>query len=210
MKKTTIFSKDNLEEIANAFSQGKIVCIPTDTIYAISCDATNIEAIKKIYQIKKRPLDKTLPIFVADIEMAKEYVEFFSKELELAKILWPGALTLVSKINNQKLPKILISKNKIAVRMPKYRLIQNICKVISKPIIATSANLSSHAAIDNVEEIMKIFHSKIDYIVEDFCMNKKNDLTPSTIIEFTNKDQFKIIRAGKIPIDKFSKVMNIN
>ena len=83
MKKAIIFSQDNLDEIINAFSQGKVVCIPTDTVYAISCDATNIDAIKKIYQIKERALNKTLPIFVADVEMAKAYVKFFSKELRL-------------------------------------------------------------------------------------------------------------------------------
>ena len=199
MKKATMFSQDNLDEIVNAFSQGKVVCIPTDTVYAISCDATNINAIKKIYQIKERALNKTLPIFVADVEMAKAYVKFFSKELKLIENFWPGALTLVSKVlDNQKIPNMLINNNKIAVRTPDHKLIQSICKSIDKPIIATSANISSQSSINSTEEVIKIFLNKVDYIVEDYTLCKSNDLTPSTIIKFIKEDKFRILREGKV------------
>lgn len=206
MKKAIIFSQDNLDEIINAFSQGKVVCIPTDTVYAISCDATNIDAIKKIYQIKERALNKTLPIFVADVEMAKAYVKFFSNELRLIENFWPGALTLVSKVlDNQKIPRMLINNNKIAVRTPDHKLIQSICKSINKPIIATSANISSQSSINNIEEVIKIFLNKVDYIVEDSTLRKSNDLTPSTIIEFIKEDKFRILRDGKVPKNGLDK-----
>jgi L-threonylcarbamoyladenylate synthase len=208
MKRAAILLQDNLEKIVEAFSKGKVACIPTDTIYAMSCDAMNVDAIERIYQIKKRDLNKTLPVFVADIEMAKEYIKFFSKELALTEVFWPGALTFVSEINNQKIPKILINKNKIAIRVPKCKLIQNICKSLNKPIIATSANISAQSSIICVDEIIKNFHHKVDCILEDFNMNKKNDLTPSTIIEFINEDKFKIIRTGKISEDELNKVIN--
>jgi L-threonylcarbamoyladenylate synthase len=200
MKQTTISSQDDLDEVISAFSQGKIVCIPTDTVYAISCDATNIDAIKKIYQIKKRVLNKTLPIFVADVEMAKAYVKFSSKELRLIENFWPGALTLVSKVldNNQKIPNILINKDKIAVRTPDHKLIRSICKRIDKPIIATSANISSQSSINSTEDVIKIFLNKVDYIVKDSASCKSNDLTPSTIIEFIKEDKLRLIREGKI------------
>jgi len=199
MKQATISSKDNLDEIISAFSQGKVVCIPTDTVYAISCDATNINAIKKIYQIKERALNKTLPIFVADVEMAKVYVNFFTKELRLIENFWPGALTLVSKVlDNQKIPNILINNNKIAVRTPDHKLIQSICKSINKPIIATSANISSQSSINSTEEVIKIFLNKVDYIVEDYTLCKSNDLASSTIIEFIKEDKFRILREGKV------------
>jgi L-threonylcarbamoyladenylate synthase len=208
MKRTTILSQDNLEKIVDVFSEGKVVCIPTDTIYAMSCDAMNVDAIKRIYQIKKRDLDKRLPVFVADIEMAKEYIKFFPKELALAEFFWPGALTFVSEVNNQKIPKILISENKIAIRVPKCKLIQSICKSIDKPIIATSANVSLQSSIICADEIIKNFHHKVDCILEDFNNNNKNDLTPSTIIEFIKEDKFKIIRTGKISEDELNKVIN--
>jgi L-threonylcarbamoyladenylate synthase len=206
MKKATIFSQDNLDEIVNAFSQGKVICIPTDTVYAISCDATNIDGIKKIYQIKERALNKTLPIFVADVKMAKAYVQFFSKELRLIENFWPGALTLVSKVlDNQKIPNMLINNNKIAVRTPDHKLIQNICKSINKPIIATSANISSQSSINSTEEIIKIFLNKVDYIVEDSTLRKSNDLTPSTIIEFIEEDKWRMLREGKISKKELDK-----
>ena len=119
---------------------------------------------------------------------------------------WPGALTLVSEVlDNKRIPNILISKNKIAVRAPNYRLIQTICKSIDKPIIATSANISSQSNINNTEEIIKIFNNKVDYIIEDSTLCTSNDLTPSTIIEFIEKDKFKVIREGKISKKELDK-----
>ena len=145
MKRAAILLQDNLEKIVEAFSKGKVVCIPTDTIYAMSCDAMNVDAIERIYQIKKRDLNKTLPVFVADIEMAKEYIKFFSKELALAEVFWPGALTFVSEVNNQKIPKILINKNKIAIRVPKCKLIQKL--LLTKAMAKSLSSMLSRTSI---------------------------------------------------------------
>ena len=199
MHKANILNINNLEEIIENFSKGKIICIPTDTIYAISSDATNESAIKKIYQIKHRPLNKTLPIFVSDITMAQDYISFSSKQLAFVQKFWPGALTIVSKIEHSiKLPSILINKKKLAVRMPKNRLIQNICRRLNRPIIATSANISSHPNSKNCTEIKQIFTNAVDMIVESSLLKDNNDQVPSTIIELTNNNQFQILREGGI------------
>jgi L-threonylcarbamoyladenylate synthase len=198
--KAVVLSQDNLEEICSAFNQGKIICIPTDTIYALSCDATNIEAIQKIYKIKQRPLNKTLPIFVADIKMARLYADFYKKELSLADKFWPGALTLVSRIKNthKNLPNLLKNNQKIAIRVPKNKLIQSVCQSINKPIIATSANISNQKNINSLKEIIHVFGYKIDYIVKNPDSSQHNNLTSSTIIEFINDEKYKILREGRI------------
>ena len=101
-------------------------------------------------------------------------------------------------LDNQKIPNILINNNKIAVRTPDHKLIQSICKSINKPIIATSANISSQSSINSTEEVIKIFLNKVDYIVEDYTLCKSNDLASSTIIEFIKEDKFRILREGKV------------
>ena len=200
MTKLVVLShKNNFEKIAEAFSQGKIVCIPTDTTYCMSCDATNIKAIHAIYHIKNRSLKKRLPVFVADLKMAQRYVSFYSTELQILKYYWPGALTIVSRIlRNTNLPDILVNNGKIAIRVPDYKIIQNICNDINKPIIATSVNISSHSSLNNVEEIIKTFYNAIDYIVRDLTLCTNDNLIPSTIIEFIEKDKFKILREGRV------------
>ncbi|RST62103.1 threonylcarbamoyl-AMP synthase [Candidatus Aquarickettsia rohweri] len=208
--KSVILSQDNLEEIYSAFNQGKIICIPTDTIYALSCDATNIEAIQKIYTLKHRPLDKTLPMFMSNTKMASLYANFYKKELSLANKFWPGALTLVSRIKNthKNLPNLLKNNQKIAIRVPKNKLIQSICQSINKPIIATSANISNQKNINSLDEIIKEFQNKVNFIIKDNKELSDNCLTASTIIEFTNNEKYKILRKGRIPKIQLERILS--
>ena len=212
--KAVVLSQDNLEEICSAFNQGKIICIPTDTIYALSCDATNIEAIQEIYKIKQRALDKTLPMFMSNIKMANLYADFYKKELSLADKFWPGALTLVSRIKNthKNLPNLLKNNQKIAIRVPKNKLIQSICQSINKPIIATSANISNQKNINSLDEIIKEFQNKVNLIIKDNIELSDNCLTASTIIEFTNNEKYRILREGVISkkeLDNISYNLNL-
>lgn len=187
----------SLKEIANAFCEGKIICLPTDTVYAISCDATNNESIQHIYNIKRRSVNKPLPLFVSDIKMALKYAKFSSKELLFAKKFWSGSLTIIlSIVENNNLPPILVKNGKIGIRIPDKELIKNICASIKKPIIATSANISSNPNINSVCDIEKEFANKVDIIVQDD--NNLQDLTVSTTIEFIGNNSYQIIREGRI------------
>ena len=197
----------NLKEIVTAFSKGKIICLPTDTVYAISCDATNNKAIQRIYEIKKRALNKTFPIFVSDIDMAMRYVKFRPKELLFAKKFWAGPLTMIlQQIENNSLPSILVQNRKIGVRIPNKALITNICVNINKPIIATSANISSRPNMNSVDSIEKELGDKVDIIVlnDNNCQN----LTPSTMIEFINDNLYKVIREGRISQSELDILFN--
>ena len=187
----------NLKEITDAFSKGKIVCLPTDTVYAISCDATNNKAIQHIYNIKKRAFSKPCSIFVSDINMAMKYVRFRSKELLFAKKFWAGPLTIIlQQVENHNLPSILVQNGKVGIRIPDKALIREICANINKPIIATSANISSKPNINSVDGIEKEFGDKVDAIVAND--HNSQNLIPSTTVEFINDDYYKIIREGKI------------
>ena len=195
----------DLRELINAFNQGKIICLPTDTIYAISSDAANELAIKKIYQIKHRPMEKTLSIFVSDINMAQDYVRFSSKQLQFIQKIWPGPMTIISEVSNHfRLPSILIKNNKVALRVPDDPLIQYICKEIKRPIIATSANVSSEVYDNDYHIIQRTFSNYVDIIIEQSSTIKDNNKKPSSIIEFTN-NSFKVVREGNITFEQINR-----
>ena len=203
-----LFTLNNdLAVIASKFSQFKIICIPTDTIYAISCEATNINAVKKIYSIKKRSFSKTLPMFVSCVNMAQKYINFINAELKIARLVWPGAITFVSKLRNNQIPGLLIQKNKIAIRVPKCNLICNICRYINKPIVATSANISSRPSISKMKELIESFYNKVDCIISNNLKLRDNNVTSSTILEFIKKDKIKILREGRIKTNELEQIM---
>lgn len=198
MKSAKILALSDLDDIIDAFEAGKIVCLPTDTVYAISCDATNDSSVARIYATKKREVTKPLPIFVSSIEMAARYAHLTLRAMSFMQRFWPGALTIIlPKTPNSDIPSILVKDGKIAIRMPNAPLIQAVCENLNRPIIATSANISSSPSIILGKEIESVFGNEVDVIVEEERVINK-DATPSTIIEFINDTSYKVIREGRI------------
>lgn len=168
---------------------GGLVVYPTDTLYALGCNALNEKAILRVYEVKKRPLSNPLPIAVASLEMMKRYAYVDERAEKLAKKFLPGALTLVLK-KKETLPKVLTSGlDKVAIRIPAHKLALKLIEFLDFPLVTTSANISGKAPPASVEEV-KI---KADYIIN----GGKLEGTPSTIVDLTSAKP-RILRRGKI------------
>ena len=114
------------------FKNGGVVICPTDTVYGFLADATNKKAVDKIFKIKKRPKLKPLPIFVKDIKMAKELAEINKEQEKILKKYWPGKYTFILK-RKPNIKLYGVHKNTIAIRIPKYKFLNNLLKKINKP-----------------------------------------------------------------------------
>ena len=184
-----------INKIINILKKGGVVICPTDTVYGLIADATDEEVVKKIFKIKKRHKKKAIPIFVKDITTAKK-LAFINKEQEsFLKKIWPGKFTLVLKRkSNCGLPEILFGNRKtIALRIPDYKLVNDLLKKINRPLTGTSANISGKPASTKIEEILKQF--KNQKIQPDLVINAGNlkKSKPSKIIDLT-KNKPKILR----------------
>lgn len=191
-------SQRAVNEAVNCIKNGEVVIFPTDTVYGFLADASNRKAVDKIYKIKKRPRSKPLAVFVRDLKMAKQLAEISKEQEKILKKYWftrrslgeggPGAYTFVlkSKIKNP-----LITKNKtIALRIPKYKFLQNLLKKINKPLAQTSVNISGKPTLQKSEDIIKEF-GKLNILFID-AGNLKNT-KPSKIIDLTEKNK-KVLR----------------
>ena len=181
-----------MNEIKNAVKvilSGGLIVYPTDTLYALGCNALNEKAILKVYKAKERSLSKPLPIAVESIDMMKLYAYVDERAEKIARKFLPGALTLVLK-KREALPDVLTSGlDKVAIRIPAHYLALKSTKLADVPIVATSANISGEPPPASVEEIK---------INADCIINGgKLEGTPSTIIDLTEKFP-KILRRGKI------------
>jgi len=145
----------NIKEIVAALKNGAVLVLPTDTVYGLVCDATNKKATEKIFKIKKRPKSKPLPVFVKDIKMAKELAEITKDQEKILNKKWPGRYTFVLK--RKKGEKLYgVDKNTIALRIPKYKFLNDLFKKIDKPLVQTSVNISGQPSLNNIKEIIKI------------------------------------------------------
>lgn len=189
-------SKKIIEKIAEAIEKGKVIVLPTDTVYGLICDAQNEEAVEKLLKIKKRKNKKPIPIFVKGIEMAKKLAFINKSQEKILRKLWPGKVTFVLKRKKSKLPKILFGNKKtIGLRIPNYKVLGGLLKKINLPLAETSANISGKSASIRIKEILEQFKNQRYQpdLIFDAGNLKKNK--PSAVIDLT-ASKTKIIREG--------------
>jgi len=197
--------KKIVEIATKLIKEGKILVFPTDTVYGLLADAKNEKVIKRVFKIKKRLKRKPTPIFVKDIRMAKNlaYIDKFQEKF--LKKIWPGKVTIILKRKNI-LPNILFSNKKtIGLRIPNYKLVNNLLEKLDFPLTGTSANISGKPPSTKIKEVINQFKKKKmqpDVILD--AGNLKPSL-PSTVINLTKRP--KILRQGaeKIKIKKLIK-----
>lgn len=191
-------------EISDAIRGGKTIVFKTDTVYGLGTNVFDKEAIRKIYEIKGRPMHKPLCVLISDISMLEKIVDFITPtEQKLMDAFWPGPLTIKFRKKENILPDIVSAGDEyIRVRLLKNGLAYNIIKNASVPIVAPSANLSGSPTGTNIKNIISELNGKVDYILDS---GNINDNTTSTIVE-VNNEKVIIIREGKIKKEEIAKI----
>ncbi len=189
-------SKKIIKTAVNLLKLGKLVSVQTETVYGVACDPSNINSIKKVYELKKRPLYNPLIIHVCSMKMAEELALFNSDARSLTKTFWPGPLTLIlPKKKNDKIHDFAISGlNTIAIRFPKSHIFLQILKKFKKPIAAPSANESGYISSTNAKHVQDSFGNRIELIIDS---GQSFFGLESTVIDMTKKP-YKIARQGVI------------
>lgn len=153
---------------AQTLARGGLVAFPTETVYGLGADATQPEAIARLYQAKGRPSFNPLIAHVADLAAAQALARFDAQSLALAQALWPGPLTLV-------LPKAqgcpvadlaTAGLDTVAVRVPAHPLAHAILQALGRPVAAPSANLSGHVSPTTAAHVASDLNGRIDLIVD--------------------------------------------
>lgn len=186
---TLKINRKNFKEIvkiaAQSIKKGKAIICPTDTVYGLICDATNIKAVRGLLKIKRRPKNKPIPIFVKNLKMAKKLAKIDKKQEKILRAVWPGKVTTVLKRKNG-LPRVLFGKEKtIGLRIPDYRLINELFKNLNHPLAETSANISGRPTLTKIKEIIKQFKSRRcqpDLIIDTGNLPKSKS---STVLDLT-------------------------
>ncbi|MBI3254387.1 MAG: Sua5/YciO/YrdC/YwlC family protein [Nitrosarchaeum sp.] len=173
-------NKENIAKASEIIKNGGIVVFPTDTVYGIGCNPYNKEAIKRIYKIKSREISKSLPILAFSKEVAAKIVEFDKYSEKVAQKIWPGPLTLILKLTDEKLRASLNDVDNIG----------------------TSANISGAGAFRNPQECYQNIHD-FDLFLDGGTITSEGE---STIIEF-EEGKLKIHREGVLTRNEILKML---
>lgn len=178
------------KKLADAFRQGMVIVCPTDTVYGLLADATNEEAVRRVYEIKKRDEGKPLPVFVDSIEMAERYANIDSLQTAFLMDSWPGKVTAVM-YSKGVLSSLFDADGTIGMRMPKYDLVLETLKELGSPLTGTSANISGEPPTGSFKEVSEGFLDPLPDIMIDAGDLPRSD--PSQVVDITAEDK-KVLR----------------
>ncbi len=175
-----------------ALKSTQILLYPTDTVWGIGCDATNEQAVAKVYKIKQRLESKSLIILVDGIEMLQKYIPTISKNI-LAILSDTNKPTTIIYQNPIRLAKnVVANDNTVAIRIVKNEFCKQLITAFGKPIVSTSANSSGLPTPKSFKEIEKSILDSVDYIV-NLQREEVNDKS-STILKVADNGELIVLR----------------
>ena len=184
------------EEIIRAYQflkKGSIILYPTDTIWGLGCDATNLAAVNRIFAIKRRPPQKSFIILLDEVEKLPLYID------PIPTIAWDlieqatRPTTFIYK-NVKNLPsKLIASDGTIAIRIVQDEFCKKLINLLGSPLVSTSANITGTPTPLSFKEISQEIINKVDYVVDPTSAIVK-DAKPSTIIRFIDNYSFEVVR----------------
>lgn len=183
-----------ISKIINAIQNNLLVCFPTETVYALACNALDNESIEKIYQIKKRSQNKPLSIFASDIYNLTKIAKVKERYIDLINHFSPGPITYILPLKNNNILPNEFFKDSIGIRIPEHPIAISILNKLKVPIVATSINISGKKSVCKADDIPQSIKQHLSVVIED---DELVSGIESTIIDLT-EDKIKVLREGAI------------
>jgi len=184
---------EEIKKAIDVLRKGGIILYPTDTIWGIGCDATNAEAVQKVYELKRRVDNKSLLVLLDSAGKIETYVK------EMPSVAWDlielsdKPLTIIYSDAKNLAENLIAEDGSIGIRITNEAFSKKLCEVFRKPIVSTSANVSGEKSPGNFSEISEEIINGVDYVV-NFGRSKKEKSKPSSIIKIESGNKIKIIR----------------
>ncbi len=207
--------KNIIQKAAEIIKKGGLVAFPTETVYGLGANALDKKAVRKIFEVKGRPLDNPVIVHIADIGDLKKLAKTIPKEAEIlvdphfkkfglgSKKFWPGPLTLVLFKKKVVPIEVTAGGNTVAIRMPKNKIALRLIKAAGVPIAAPSANLAGRPSPTTAKHVFEDLGNKIDLILDG---GRTKIGLESTVLDLTVKPP-QILRPGGISFEELKKVI---
>lgn len=184
---------DDIQKACEVMQGGGIILYPTDTIWGIGCDATNEEAVRKVYALKQRADNKAMLVLIDSETKLDRYVS------DVPNVAWDlisvadTPLTIVYSQGKNLAPSLLGEDGSIGIRITREEFSRRLCEQFRKPLVSTSANVSGEPSPANFSEISDVIKEGVDYIVK-YRQEDRSKVSPSHIIKLGDGGVFQIIR----------------
>ncbi len=192
-ERTPLKLDQSLLDAVETLRRGGIILYPTDTVWGVGCDATNAEAVARIYELKRSENKKSMIVLCRDLDMAARHI---SRPLQIAfevmelstkplTAIMPGGVGVAANL--------IPEEGTLAIRVPDHKFCQDLLRRFGKPIVSTSANISGEATPKRLEQISREIVEGVDYIVAP-RLEGSSTRQPSSILSFGKDGSIEIIR----------------
>lgn len=185
--------EEDIKKACEVLRQGGLILYPTDTVWGIGCDATNSEAVARVYNLKQRCDSKALIVMLADENQLCRYIdvvpdiayELISVATKPLTIVYDNAINLCKEL--------CAEDGSVGIRITREDFSKRLCKAFRRPIVSTSANISGQPTPIMFKDISNEIISGVDYVVEN-KRNQNGKATPSSVIKLSHDNSIKILR----------------
>lgn len=199
-----------IENAASILLSGGLVVYPTDTSYGLACDPRISEALENLFAVKKRSRESGVPLLFSDFNQCDEYHKFGNLERVLARMFWPGLLTLVLTAN-EKIPEhFTVGRASIAARVPNHEIPRGIAREIGFPIVGTSANLTGGPSPFNVDVAIEQLGDSVDLYIDGGQSKSEMNSTIISVEEEEGMYHIKVFREGQLSIQELGETLKVD
>jgi L-threonylcarbamoyladenylate synthase len=197
-------NQSNIKKAKKYLNNNYCIGVPTETVYGLAANAYNDSAVKKVFNLKKRPKNNPLIVHYHDIDSLEQDCLINNNFIKLYKKFSPGPITYILKLKkDSKISKYVTNNQKsLAVRFPKHTLFKNLLKQLDYPLAAPSANITTKLSSVKVRDVKEEFGNKIKYILDG---GKCSIGIESTIINLIGKPT--VLRFGGLDVSKIQKIL---
>ncbi len=204
---TTVMLSTNDEDIsfaAELINCGEVVGMPTETVYGLAADATDDNAVRKIFAAKNRPCDNPLIVHICDLSMLDDIASSIPDLVPiLAKKFWPGPLTMIMP-KSDKIPSVTSGGlDTVGIRIPDHEVALALIEKSGKPLAAPSANLSGSPSPTNAQRVYEDMNGRVSAIIDG---GECEVGVESTVISFDDDGGIRILRPGRVSYEDFLTV----
>ena len=197
-------NQSNIKKAKKYLNKNYCIGVPTETVYGLAANAYNDSAVKRIFNLKKRPKNNPLIVHYLDINSLKKDCLINDDFIKLYKKFSPGPITYILKLRkDSKISKYVTNdKKSLAVRFPKHPIFKNLLKQLDYPLAAPSANITTKISAVKAKDVKEEFGNKIKYILDGGTCAIGIE---STIVNLTTKPT--ILRLGGLDVSKIKKIL---
>ncbi|MEE0858983.1 MAG: L-threonylcarbamoyladenylate synthase [Acutalibacteraceae bacterium] len=196
--------KNSLKLAGDLLKNGELVGIPTETVYGLAANALDGKAVEKIFKAKGRPMDNPLIVHISDISQVESLVKDFSEKAQaLAKVFWPGPLTIIMPCSDNVPNQVTAGLDTVAIRFPSHKTARDIINCAGVPLAAPSANLSGSPSPTTAMHVYNDLKDRIPLIIDG---GESNVGLESTVLSVAGEVPV-LLRPGGITVEQIEAVI---